>query len=823
MFYSKYFIYPVFFLTFIVLYSAFSNYFQSLKGNLRLLAEDDGLKEICKKDEVLYKYYYENGDYEINDPKLNEINTQSEIILKYIKEDFDSKYIFEYLGHSGTYIFFVILLIIIILLTIYYTFASCIRICTDKCCNLFSCSCCKNKCFKRTVCILIPVVYLIVFILALISLALAVFSIDKFSGAVCIGLQFVDSLLIGEQKPTLPKWGGISTVSKILEDLADIAKENNEDLVENIYKSQSDYNVKKEEWQQNLIQSYSNHYDGDNPKYISVKNPKMSISDEEKDINISPFYAYNWGPYDNDKTILGEIYYESKNEETITNVLSTFDEYLYKFLGCEKVDNEMKCIGESPLSKILLTGSDIIQKIKEPVDNVKEKISKPINNIYDKVNSTVISIFSVILVFVIFYSIVIETLLSIFCCSNKCQCKCCSCCMKWLLCFIYYTSIFIVILGFIIGIVVGFLGSFVQNAARVVQDITSSSNLNSPEPNIFGKNGFTKYLDVCLNGDGRLYEELNLTDNFEIIDNITEISNDTSDLANETYLETSPIINQYKQILDGLKTNYLDFDYYDINDKSNYIIKDKIDEINKYVSGEFYSSEDSCMRINENWNTNKEIDGYSYDGTYPSPTQSTNYLIYLYDDNIYSTANLESRYDGACPTKNHPYETVSEASKAFGTLFNSIGVNIADNKFQKAFIDDLDNLNQIYGQKNKYLQQTMKSATGIISQIGKTFSEYSTGKNHISSLLNCRFVGNNKMMLIDTLYTSLGTYLEAFGILTIMFSLFIFLGIISIIIITRNNDPDDKNSSINIETLNDILTGKSDFQSPGSLLDSSEA
>ena len=108
---------------------------------LRLIGE-------IEKDKDLYSYYYEKGQYEIKDHELNELNKQSEIILDYIKEDFDSKYIFQYLGKSGTYIFFLILLILIIILTIYYTIASCIRCCTEKCCDFFSCSCCKNKCFK---------------------------------------------------------------------------------------------------------------------------------------------------------------------------------------------------------------------------------------------------------------------------------------------------------------------------------------------------------------------------------------------------------------------------------------------------------------------------------------------------------------------------------------------------------------------------------------------------------------------------------------------------------------------------------------------------
>ena len=219
----------------------------------------------------------------------------------------------------------------------------------------------------------------------------------------------------------------------------------------------------------------------------------------------------------------------------------------------------------------------------------------------------------------------------------------------------------------------------------------------------------------------------------------------------------------------------------------------------------------------------QEKEGYNYNRSYPLPDSTTKYLIYLYDENIYDGANLETRYNNACPTKNRPYETVTDASKQFGHLFDDIGKNIRQNNYQDNYTNDLNGLNEIYGQKNKYLHETMAEAENIIKSIGNTFGEYVSDRNNIFSFLNCKFVGDNKLMLIDTLYTSLGIYLEAFGILTIIFCLFIFIGIVFIIILVKNNKKDENDSlaSINLETLNDIMTGN-DKVMPGSLLDSSE-
>ena len=96
-------------------------------------------------------------------------------------------------------------------------------------------------CFKRTICVLIPFLYLIVFVLSLVAIAFAIITIDKFSGTACIGLQLVDSLILGENKNTTPKWGGISTVNIILNSLANMTKSNNKDIVKNIYDSRKNY------------------------------------------------------------------------------------------------------------------------------------------------------------------------------------------------------------------------------------------------------------------------------------------------------------------------------------------------------------------------------------------------------------------------------------------------------------------------------------------------------------------------------------------------------------------------------------------------------
>ena len=88
--YSRYFIYSIFFLSSLALYSISTKFFISLSGKHRLLSDKNGLENICKENKDLYKFYYENGEYEIKEKDFGKMNDGSEIILKMINECFDT-------------------------------------------------------------------------------------------------------------------------------------------------------------------------------------------------------------------------------------------------------------------------------------------------------------------------------------------------------------------------------------------------------------------------------------------------------------------------------------------------------------------------------------------------------------------------------------------------------------------------------------------------------------------------------------------------------------------------------------------------------------
>ena len=110
-------------------------------------------------------------------------------------------------------------------------------------------------------------------------------------------------------------------------------------------------------------------------------------------------------------------------------------------------------------------------------------------------------------------------------------------------------------------------------------------------------------------------------------------------------------------------------------------------------------------------------------------------------------------------------------------------------------------LNEIYGKKNFYLNNALSELKKFLAKLDAFIHVYSRNQNGIFSLLNCKFVGENKLILMSVLYDSLGVYLDKYGTLTSLWSFFLFIGVIFVTIVIRSNESDDMDSN-NIENIN---------------------
>jgi hypothetical protein len=103
----------------------------------------------------------------------------------------------------------------------------------------------------------------------------------------------------------------------------------------------------------------------------------------------------------------------------INYIFLVLDNYLYSFIGCKVNNTKIECTENSYLSSFLLYGSNTIFNIKAPISNIKDQISTPINNFYNDFEDKIIIIISIVIIFIILYCIIVEFLLSLFCCTKK--------------------------------------------------------------------------------------------------------------------------------------------------------------------------------------------------------------------------------------------------------------------------------------------------------------------------------------------------------------------------------------------------------------------
>ena len=121
---------------------------------------------------------------------------------------------------------------------------------------------------------------------------------------------------------------------------------------------------------------------------------------------------------------------------------------------------------------------------------------------------------------------------------------------------------------------------------------------------------------------------------------------------------------------------------------------------------------------------------------------------------------------------------MNEASIKFSKFFKDIKDTIFSDKYYNNYTNYLNKLNDLFGTKNKYLKDALKLSYQPITNIMSIYHDYASSSNNIFNLLNCKFIGDNLIILMDILHTSLGVYLNSFGVVTCLLNLFIFIGIV---------------------------------------------
>ena len=624
-FYSKYFIIPMFFAfifgSFVITRKVLFSH--KLDHSIRSLSntEKSYIEDLCKKSDRLYNYFYSDGDYDIKPFLFEKLEPGAEILMNMFDSNFDnvkSDLVDYFLAKNGKYVFFLVMFFLLIIVSIFYNCIYCWNKCTLNYCRKadpFHFECCQSDRTKKIICIILPFIYLIIIILAFIVVILISIGSGEAYGIVCTAFQFGETFLTGQKKNVYPLWSGMTGISDSLNEVIGqiFDDKNNTEIVNDVYNNVKEY-IKEFYIMLAFMNStyekvmYLN--DKKELKYMTVKFPKTQLNEPASFYNITPYYMYNYGPYFKPGTILNSITSDDKYESIM------YLEDILPLLGCNYIpqNDVYDCDNSSPSSLYIVLNFVLngLSGVNDTLISYIDRFSKPINEGYNNWDEVIITIIVISIIIIVSYSIIIETILIII---RFCKDKFCRCCFKWVLCVIYYISFALLLLIILGSIIVGMIGKVILDLSNMTAYITSSENLNSNKPKIFPKNDALKFIDVCWNGDGNIMKALGATDKIRALNNLTNHS-DTFEYKNSS----SPLIDLYLDILEGISYEY-SFPNYVILGKNPYTelnLSNSLEEINKYVSGKYkFKVAYNCVCPNEIWSFVEKKEGYIYDKTYP--------------------------------------------------------------------------------------------------------------------------------------------------------------------------------------------------------------
>ena len=134
------------------------------------------------------------------------------------------------------------------------------------------------------------------------------------------------------------------------------------------------------------------------------------------------------------------------------------------------------------------------------------------------------------------------------------------------------------IITFLVGSIIGLIGRIGGDMMSVISYVVSLDNFNSDEPVLINKLGSAnQYLNVCLNGDGNIADQLDISNSIGSFDDIY-VAQRKIDEAIENFtslLDTAITYNFYKTALDN-RINYNIDENVELDDNAD--IRSKIEK-----------------------------------------------------------------------------------------------------------------------------------------------------------------------------------------------------------------------------------------------------
>ena len=325
------------------------------------------------------------------------------------------------------------------------------------------------------------------------------------------------------------------------------------------------------------------------------------------------------------------------------------------------------------------------------------------------------------------------------------------------------------IITFLIGFLFSFIGTVGKDMVSVLKYFISEENLGKEEPTLFGEAG--QKLNSCFNGNGVILENMANMNSFDQLDDINE-----EIIAYEnTFRDLSRREVAYNQMIDTLneRVHYTKCDFTIISTDTSspspnpisYDLSELIHNLNTEIesTNDYWSCCCSCNVI-PTGKTCKNIKDEEVSYTTPSAASTIAAKIEAIKD-LVTLANDET------------------ADKSFLKSTKEIRTAYA------AYLNEETGILSIF----KIFEETITDLNGV-------FDEYVGENGSILDFINCKFIGNNILVILNNIKKCLGGDFYTVGICLLMagcsMAISICLTILLIIIINISVEQNKKDNEI---------------------------
>ena len=674
--------------------------------------------------------------------------------------------------------------------------------CFCCCCNCCCCCCCKKPCCKIPCFVITYGLYALVVAVCFYGLSQSNHIFIGIADTECSILRFVDEIIDGESKETLPKWAGLNGIKGILVDIRTTINNMGTQTV-------TDLNNEIKE------------IDGNDHGKIGKK---KEFLDNLKEIG-TKFYEKD-GSYHNDYTI--EYPYDSGqsiNGKFVLDIVEKFGKYLpasenseekgdpeesftkawvteYKLVA-QTADSQMNTAKESfesvlgdklgDITDALDKGINSMENIDSSVGDVKGSLSDAIAD-----NAGIIDEYGKLGVKAVFgilalIDIAIAAFMLLIClCSGKCctKCCCCRCICKLFTHLLWNILALLMIIVFLLGSLFALIGKVGEDAMSIISFLVSDDNLGEDKETIL-LTEVKDYLAVCINGNGNLEDKLGFDKSaMNHLDDIKYAQNNITYAKNqfESKLQMFTYSNTIRELEERRNLQSSTFSLVREDDISasplNLAVLLGLINENPYTKDKKEKWTLDC-ESHHGCNSNSNDDGID------SP----------HDEICFQPKNCLPSYRDWIQETGTP-DDIKKKAQIIADMKDIIDIAFTKSAAgtYKYFNESLGDLgNKYFAFLNQYIL-ALTEFNNTIDSITADLNKYTGEDAGIFSLINCKFISKNIKVMLKYLKEALGGDVYTIGICLILVgcSLALSISFTILLIIVINADIDNNKKKNNV-------------------------